>query len=394
VPHGRTRLALALLACAIAARPLAVSVGPILPDIQADLGMSALASGILGMVPVLCLGIFAPAGVALATVLRPRSALVVALGLIVAFGVARAAAPDVVSLLVLTAGLGVGMGMAGSIPSMIIKARARALPAFMTGMYGTGVVMGAAGASVLIVPLAILAGGWREAVVLLSIVVLAAAVVGILLLGPDAPRGTTMPGRAKLPWSDRTAWQIALLFGLQSLVYWSLVIWLAEVLVASGWTLAGAGTVVGIFQLSNLVAVVAIGFVAERLGSRRTQLRMVGGAFAVGLAGLAIFPPLTIAWVIVAGIGLGAAFPLAMTLPVDYARDERDAGAKASLMLLVGYLIAAVGPPLVGLVRQSFDEVAPVHLLLAACGAGFVALTGWLRPPPADHAAPVPITTD
>lgn len=388
------RLAIGLLACAIAARPLAVSVGPILPDVQDDLAMSPFLGGVLGMVPIICLGIFAPAGVRLASAIRPRRALGVALILIVAFGAARALAPDVVSLIALTAGLGIGMGMVGSIPSMIIKARAREVPAFMTGMFGTGVVLGATGSTLLIVPLVALGGGWRGAVALLALVVLVAALAGYLLVGPDPPASTESRRVARLPWGDRTAWHIAVLFGLQSLVYWSLVIWLADTLVTAGMSAASAATVLAIFQASNFVAVVGVGSLAERIGTRRSQLLVVGALFCIGPVGMVLLPVLTVAWVVVAGLGLGAALPLAMTLPVDYARDETDAGAKASLMLLVGYLVAAAGPPLVGFVRQAFSGASPVFLLLAVCGAGFVALALWLRPPPAHHPSGVPVTTD
>jgi CP family cyanate transporter-like MFS transporter len=392
-PRDRTRLAIALLLCAVAARPLAVSVGPILPDIQADLAMSPFVSGVLGMVPVICLGLFAPVGARLASVLRPRTALGIALALIVAFGAARAVAPTTVTLITLTIGLGIGMGMSGSIPSMIIKARAPRAPAFMTGMYGTGVVSGAAVASLLVIPFVGIGGDWRAAILLLSLPVLVAALVGFWLLGPDTARPLGQRTHAAVTWSDPTAWLIAAIFGLQSLIYWSLVIWLADVLVAVGWSGADAGTMVGIFQTSNLVAVVGVGHLAERYGTRRSQLRVVAALFTLGLLGLAIVPQLTVAWIIVAGAGLGAAFPLALTLPVDYASDDREAGGKASLMLLVGYLVAAVGPPALGLVREATTASAPAFLLLAACGAGFLALSAWLRPP-SGRGHQVPITTD
>lgn len=97
---GSTRLAIALLACAIAARPFAVSIGPLLPDIQAELGMGNLLSGFMGMVTVICLGVFAPTGVQLAAALRPRRVLGVALALIVTFGAARALVPNVATLIV------------------------------------------------------------------------------------------------------------------------------------------------------------------------------------------------------------------------------------------------------------------------------------------------------
>lgn len=390
---SRTRLALALFACALAVRPLAVSVGPLLPDIQADLGMSPVVSGLLGTVPIICLGLFAPVGAWLAGRVKPRPALGIALALALVFGAARAAAPNVALLVTLTIGLGVGMGMAGSLPAMIIKARAPGHPGFMTGMYGTGVVAGAAVGSAMIVILAELTDGWRGATLLLSLPVLVAVVLGYRALGPD-PAEVRGGAGLRLHWADGIAWLMALLFGLQSFVYWGLVIWLSEVLVTMGWSSAGAGTMVTVFQLSSLAAVLGAGYIADRIGTRRAQLRFVSFAFTVAPIGLAFAPALTIAWVALAGAALGMAFPLILALPVDYAADDRDAGSKASLMLLVGYLVAATGPAALGFVRDVTPNVVPVFLLLAAMGAAFLVLTTWLRP--SRRAAPleVPITTD
>ena len=115
--RSTSRLAFALLLCAVAVRPLAVSLGPILPDIQDDVGVSAVLAGLLGTVPVVCLGLFAPLGVTLTRHVRPETGLAIALGLAIGFGAARAIAPDVGWLLVLTIGLGIGMGLAGPLPA-------------------------------------------------------------------------------------------------------------------------------------------------------------------------------------------------------------------------------------------------------------------------------------
>ncbi|MGH3387844.1 MAG: hypothetical protein ACRDOO_03100, partial [Actinomadura sp.] len=57
----RLRLGLALLlitAIAVNLRPAVVGVGPLLPEIRADLGMGSAAAGALTTLPVLCFGVF------------------------------------------------------------------------------------------------------------------------------------------------------------------------------------------------------------------------------------------------------------------------------------------------------------------------------------------------
>jgi len=56
----RTPLLVALFLAAVALRPQLVGVGPLLPSIQTDLGVSHAVAGLLGTIPVLCMGLFAP----------------------------------------------------------------------------------------------------------------------------------------------------------------------------------------------------------------------------------------------------------------------------------------------------------------------------------------------
>ncbi len=380
--RSTTRLALALLLCAVAVRPLAVSLGPILPDIQDDVGVSAVLAGLLGMVPVVCLGLFAPLGVTLTRHVRPETALAIALGLAVGFGAARAIAPDVGWLLVLTIGLGIGMGLAGPLPAMIIKARAPDRPATLTSVHGLGIVVGSVLGAVLIVPLALIAGGWRGATVLISIPLLLSSVVGLVLLGRGRARLADVRPTT-IPWRDGTAWLLAGIFGLQSFVYWGLVIWLAAILVEDGWTTAAAGSAVAVYQVGSFSGVVIIGIVGDRWGTRRQQLLAASGGVSVALLGLLALPVATIVWVALAGVSLGAALPLALTLPVDLGVDDRDAGAKSGLMLLGGYLIAAGGPAVVGLIREVTLERTPVFVALLTGGLVFLALSSRVATTPA-----------
>lgn len=53
-------LPIALFASALALRPQVIGVGPLIPEIQVDLDISHTEAGLLGTLPVLCMGLFAP----------------------------------------------------------------------------------------------------------------------------------------------------------------------------------------------------------------------------------------------------------------------------------------------------------------------------------------------
>ena len=61
---ARTPLAVlaALFLMGLVLRPALIAVGPLLPAIRVDLDISFRDAGLLGTLPILCLGLFAPLG--------------------------------------------------------------------------------------------------------------------------------------------------------------------------------------------------------------------------------------------------------------------------------------------------------------------------------------------
>ena len=88
-----------LFLAALALRPQLVGVGPLIPKIQEDLDVSHAIAGLLGTIPVFCMGVFAPPGPYLAQRLGSRAAISACLATIAVFGVAldgsRLSAPEV-----------------------------------------------------------------------------------------------------------------------------------------------------------------------------------------------------------------------------------------------------------------------------------------------------------
>ena len=70
-------------------------------------------------------------------------------------------------------------------------------------------------------------------------------------------------------------------------------------------------------------------------------------------------------WVPLCACGIGGAFALAMTLPLDYTHSPDEANRWNAFVLTVGYLIAASGPFLMGVMRDySGDFTSAYHMLV------------------------------
>jgi MFS transporter, CP family, cyanate transporter len=161
-----------------------------------------------------------------------------------------------------------------------------------------------------------------------------------------------------------------LVFGLQSLLYYGTISWLPDVYIERGWTEASAGSLIAVMHLVGLVIGLAVPWAADRIGTRRGQMTSVASVGFLGFLGVVLVPDAAWLWAALIGFGLGAIFPLCLTLPVDMARSPALVGALAALMLLGGYLISGIGPVLLGSVRDATGNFgASLWLLVALAGA-------------------------
>jgi CP family cyanate transporter-like MFS transporter len=343
-----------LFVASIALRPQVLIIGPLVPIIRTDLDLSASVAALLTTLPVLCMGLFAPAGPRIAARFGPRVAFAGCLAVIAVAGLLRAYAPGLPVLLVLTIAIGIGIGAAGAIPSMVVAGRIPWRPALGTGAYAAGIVTGSTVAAAVAVPLA---GGddWRRALLVVSAASCLAVAAWLVLVSPDARRPAVdrVPA-SRIPWRNRTGWLLVFLFGMQSVLYYGAVAWLPNVYVEHGWSAAAAGSLVALLNGIGLITTIGVPLVADRLGGRRWQLVASSSAALIALIGIALVPDPAYLWV-----------TLLLTLPIDVTDDPRTVGAVAALMLLGGYILSSLGPLVLGAARDvTGDFTASLWLLV------------------------------
>jgi CP family cyanate transporter-like MFS transporter len=354
-------------------------------ELQADLGMSHAVAGLLGTIPVLCMGILAPLGPVLAGSIGPRLGIAACVGLVGVFGLTRALMPDSATVLLATVGIGIGMGVVGPIFPMIVRHRAPSHPAAGTGAYVAGLIIGGSLAAAIVVPLADGLGGWRPAFAAISAAASVSFVAWLVLVRADAG-ARTRPAMPRLPWRNRTAWLFGLAFGTQSTLFYGAITWLASAYVERGWTAAQAAGLIALFNGIGLIASLSVPVFADRIGTRRSQMTVAGILAVAGALGIVLTPGeppgslLAFGAVGLLGIGIGAFFPLALTLPVDIARSPSEAASISALMLLVGYLLSSIAPVLLGLIRDATGDFDLVLWVLVGLAITMVPLALALSP--------------
>ena len=376
----------ALFVLALALRPQLSAVGPLVPGIIDDLGVSHAFVGLLTTVPVLCMGLFALIGPSVAGWFGTRIGIALSVSVLVVSGALRAVAPDAALVLVATFGIGVGTAVVGPMLAMFVHDR---MPSHMVGgtsSYAGGTIVGAALGAALAVPLALALGGWRGSLLGLAVASALCIVVWMVVV-PSRRRGSSddeAPARGvhlpRLPLRRPVAWTIGILFGLQSWLFYGINAWLASIYVEQGWTDGTAALLQSGVSVASLVAILLVPSGARRGISRRAMLTAAAVSSTAGLLGVAVAPTLALVWAALMGAGLGTTFTLLLTLPTDIGDNPREVGGASAMMLLVGYSLASVGPLALGATRDATGSFSAGVWLLVAIGVAMIPISWSLSP--------------
>jgi CP family cyanate transporter-like MFS transporter len=182
------------------------------------------------------------------------------------------------------------------------------------------------------------------------------------------------------------AWQVMGFMGLQSLIYYAALSWLPTLFRDRGADPVHAGTLLALMNLGNAATLLLIPMVAHRTKDQRWLVALTVAATAVGLAG-AWFAPLggAVAWVLLLGLGQGAALALAIYFTVARAPNPVTSASLSAFAQGAGYLVATAGPLAIGFLHTATGSwTVPIVVMLVILAGELV--VGW----PAGRAAILP----
>jgi CP family cyanate transporter-like MFS transporter len=358
---GRSRLrgillVLGIVLLAANLRPALTGVPPLIGQIRADTGISNGVAGLLTTLPLLAFGLLSPIAPRVARRFGMERVLLASLLVLVA-GILLRWVGAMAALFLGTVVLGAAIAVSNVLLPGLVKREFPEHAGLMTSVYSTSLGISAALAAGVSVPLAQLAGiGWRGALAVWALPALLAGVAWLPQLGrsdhPADPAARSSPGVSDL-WRSPLAWQVTLFMGLQSLSYYVTLTWLPEILQAEGMGAARAGWMLGLSQAVAIVTMFLAPMIAERRPSQRGVVGVAVGMSGVGALGLLVAgSTASTLWVVLLGLGQGAAFSLALTFFALRAPDPGHAAALSGMAQSVGYLLAAGGPFLFGVLRD------------------------------------------
>ena len=334
-------------------RPALTSVGPLLPQIGSEAGLSEGAQGLLGALPLLAFAVVSPLVRHPARLFGVERTLLAAL-VVLAIGTALRSVLGDAGLWIGTAVAGSAIAIGNVLVPTIVKRDYRDHVSMATGVYSACITVGASISSAVAVPLSH-AVGWRGTLAFWAIPVL----VVIVLWLPRAWTGKPVAEPAAAGsqpavslWRQPDAWLVTAFMGLQSTTFYVMVTWLPTVEMASGVPAAQAGVHLFVYQVVGVASGLAIPRLMRRGDSQVAAAVTASVPMVAGVVGLLLLPSWSVVWAVVAGLGTGASLVVALTLISLRGQGQQGTTQLSGMAQSLGYLLAALGPVLAGLLAE------------------------------------------
>lgn len=358
-------------------RPSITAIGPLIPLIRADLDLSNAWAGFLTTLPLLTFATFSLFASSIGRKFGNARAILLGL-VIIGIGTTIRVLGGNFLLFFGTALTGIGIVLGNVLLIPFIKLKLPHKIGLMTSIYTTGMTLLAAIASGVSIPLAAIPGfGWRGSLLFWILLIL----IGIGFWVPQIKKNKApvlAPAIDELPvniWKSALAWQVSIFMGVQSLIFFSLITWLPDMLIHKGFTAEQSGYIVSGIQIVGLGG----SFVAPLIAVKFKDQVLLGVLLGVGyLFGFSTFffdsRLLLYIGMGIIGVCLGSSISLAYTLIGLRTFSDKTTASLSGMAQSIGYFLAAVGPLFVGILIDVFADWNLFILLMMAASAIFLIL--------------------
>lgn len=370
---------LGILFIALNMRAAIISIGPIIQLIQQKFDLSSQAAGFLTTLPVLCFALISP--------LAPRFSKHLGVERVLWFSLVLLVIGIFIRSYLAVWGLFLGMFLIGIsaavfnvlLPSLIRQNFTHRV-GLMTGLYTTVMNVGAAISSGIIYPLVQFTQSWNHALVLWSLPALAAIFLWISQIHShsfSSENIVTSSSRNKV-WTSPNAWYLTLFMGLQSMSFYVVVTWLPTTLLDKNIEVTLAGWMVSVMQIIGLPATFIAPVLAGRMKNQRGIMVIIAVLVLLGFLFLWFDSQILLSLAIIClGIGLGASISIVLTVIPLRAVDTQQAAELSGMVQSLGYLLAAVGPFLIGFLHDLTHSWEVPILTMTLCSLA-LGVSGYL----------------
>ncbi len=356
------------------------SVGPLIASIRDSLAISNVLAGFLTTIPLLAFALISPFAPKIARRFGMELTLFVSLILLTA-GILIRSLGTTPNLLIGTFLIGLAIAFGNVLLPGLIKLNFPLHIGLITGIYSVSMNLSASIAVGVSVPLANgTRFGWEGALGVWALLTFIALLVWLPQLKnkrfPDPAEILVVKAKSPALWRSPLAWSVTFFMGFQSLIFYTTSAWMPEVLKTQGISMDSAGWMVSLLQFSQLPMTFIVPILAGKVKDQRWIVVGVAILYLLGYGGImAGGTTLVPLWMILIGIAGGATFGLSMMFFTLRTRSPHEAADLSGMAQSFGYLLAAIGPVLFGLLHD-FTSGWTVPMLIIIVASLIVFLSG------------------
>ena len=358
-------------------------VGSLISMISSSLGLSSGEAGAVTAIPLLAFAAVSPAVVLVSRWIGAGNLLLLSL-VMMNIGILVRSFCGNTGLFAGTVVIGLAIGVGNVLLPAVIKTYFPDRIESMTSMFTVVMQVTSAAGVAVSVPVAE-AAGWKWG---LAFVIPMSAVAMIFCIKERRIQITSANQAIAVPeknnkertslYRNPLSWWIAIYMGSQSLIFYSFIAWLSPIMQYRGFDDKAAGYILSAYVIMGFMGSAAVPFIMKRNRTQKSTAMQLGFAYFIGIAVMmsgSCFA-LTFGAILLCGFCSGTMISFAMALFGLHTRDGEDASRLSGLAQSVGYLIAAVGPVLLG---QIYDVWGSWTLPLGILAAIALALTAMSR---------------
>lgn len=331
-------------------------VGPIISFIQDDLGISNVLAGFLTTIPLLAFALVSPFAPKFARRFGMEWTLFYSM-ILLTVGIALRSFGNTPMLLVGTVMIGVAIAFGNVLMPSLFKLRYPLHIGILTAIYSISMNVSSGLSAGVSYPITETSFGWQGGLGASIIIGLLALLFWIPQLRDEK---VTLTGgtEAKLGWGaffrSKLAWAVMFAMGLQSFIFYSTAAWIPEIYISQGVEPSRAGWLVSIMQISQIPMTFLTPIIAAKLSDQRSLVAVFTVFYFIGFTGMLLeWTDYAFVWMMFIGFAGGSSFSLAMMFFNLRTKTAYEAAELSGFAQSLGYLLAAIGPTIFGLLKDT-----------------------------------------
>ena len=365
-------LLLAIFILALNLRPAIAAIGPLVNQIIEAANIDSAGIGLLTTIPVFFMGFGAIYVRQIRVFLGEKRGIAIGGCIIAVACLSRAWLDTSIGLMISAVGAGIGIAIVQCLIPSFIKRNFGSSTGQVIALYSTGIVSGAAisaGSAGWLTQVV----GWSDTLALWS-APSALAVIFWLVTTQNTSNEDELPNNLNSNtthkkiqfWRSSRCWSLVAFFGVGTGAFMLVMAWIPPFYVDLGQTREKAGLLLSVLTIIEALTALAVAGFIHHFPDRRIPLLLALLITSAGFLCL-IMEPVSLEFLAVSllGIGIGVIFPLSIIVAIDHIEDPTTAGDFTSFVQGGGFIVASLIPLLAGGIRDTFDDLSSMWMLMS-----------------------------